>query len=568
MKRIYWIIGFSLILAVAAGFIFMVHQSQEVSPVNYEGKGKIVIGAQKVEEEPLILYNDDILYMPYEIIKNYIDQDIILSEDQKRVYMPLQDTTMELENKELTEYVKKAGVQVNIPTRIEEGTIFIPVTLLKEIIGIKINYIEDGATVIIDTAATEIREGEITGNKVGMKEKASRLEFSKTELKLGDRIAVFEEVGDWYHIRSNTGELGYVEKKHVQNLNPVESPSMQINKKREKADLSDKKINIAWDYVHDKSPNIGAESRIQSLDVVAPTWFSIADESGIVMNKGNRHYVNEAHKKGYKVWALVDNGFDPALTSKILQDPQKRKQVIGQLLMYASIYNLDGINVDFENIYYKDKDVLTAFVKELSYYTNKQNISLSMDVTVPSSSEQWSKVYDRKELSKHVDYMAVMTYDEHWATSPVSGSVASMPWVERGIIRSMENIPPEKLLLGLPFYTRVWKEYRDETGKIKVESKAVSMVRAKEIIEEKDATVLWNEDLGQYYAQYEEDGATFKIWLEDAKSIALKTTLVEKYDLAGTASWRRGFEDQDVWIVLDEIIKRGKKYQELTFNKN
>ncbi|MDF2545302.1 MAG: glycoside hydrolase [Anaerosolibacter sp.] len=568
MKRIYWFIGLSLILGVAAGFIFMVFQSQEVSPVSYEGRAKIVIGARLVEEEPLILYNDDILYMPYEVIKNYINQDIILSEDQKRVYMPLQDTTMELENKELTEYVKNAGVQVNIPTRIEEGTIFIPVTLLKEILGIKIDYIEDGATVIIDAAATEISQGEIVGNKVGMKEKASRLEFSKAELKLGDRIVVFEEVGDWYHIRSNTGELGYVEKKHVQILNPVESPSMQINEKRAQEDLGDKKINIAWEYVHDKSPNIGAESRIQSLDVVVPTWFSIADESGIVMNKGNRHYVNEAHKKGYKVWGLVDNGFDPALTSQILQDPQKRKQVIGQLLMYASIYNLDGINVDFENIYYKDKDVLTAFVRELSYYTNKQNISLSMDVTVPSSSEQWSKVYDRKELAKHVDYMAVMTYDEHWATSPVSGSVASMPWVERGIIRSMENIPPEKLLLGLPFYTRVWKEYRDETGKIKVESKAVSMVRAKEIIEEKDAAVLWNEDLGQYYAQYEEDGATFKIWLEDARSIALKTTLVEKYDLAGTASWRRGFEDQDVWMVLDEIIKRGREYHELSFENN
>lgn len=546
----------------------MIFQSQEVSPVIYEGKAKLVIGDQQIEEEPWIRYSDDILYMPYDIVSNHISKDIILSKDQKRVYVPLRDTKAELEDEELTGFVKENDIQVNIPTRIEEGTVFIPLTLLKEMLGIQIRYIEEAATVIIDPVSIVKNEGEIKENRVGIKEKPSSLGFSKAELRLGDRVAVLGEVNDWYRIRSNTGDLGYIEKKNIEVLVPAEQPMMQMNTKRVLENQGSKKINVAWEYVHEKSPNIGAESRIQSLDVVVPTWFSVADESGIVMNKGDRRYVNEAHKKGYKVWGLVDNGFDPKRTSKILEDPLKRKKVIGQLLLYASIYNLDGINIDFENIYYKDKDALVAFVKELRYYTNKQNIILSMDVTVPSSSEQWSKVYDRKALSEHVDYIAVMTYDEHWATSPISGSVASMPWVERGIIRSMENIPSEKLFLGLPFYTRVWKEYKNENGKLKVESKAVSMVRAKEIIDEKNAAVIWNEELGQYYAQYEEEGATYKIWLEDSKSIALKTTLVEKYGLAGTASWRRGFERQDVWIVLDEMIKRGKKYHELSFKDN
>jgi spore germination protein YaaH len=568
MKRIYWIVGFLLIAALSAGFIFMIFQSQEVSPVTYEGNAKLVIGEQLIAEETWIRYHDDILYMPYDIVRDYINKDMTLSKDQRRVYVPLQDTKMELEDEELTRFVKDNDIQLNIPTRIEEGTVLIPITLLKEVLGIQIRYIEEMATVIIDPISVVKNEGEIKGNSVGMKEKPSSLGFSKAELKVGDRVVIFGEVDDWYRIRSSTGDMGYTEKKDVQVLKPVEQPAMQINTKRVQENQGNKKMNIAWEYVHEKSPDLGVESRIQSLDVVVPTWFSIADESGIVINKGNRHYVNEAHEKGYEVWGLVDNSFDPKLTSEILQNPGKRKKVIGQLLMYASIYNLDGINMDFENIYYGDKAVLVEFVKELRYYTNKQNIVLSMDITVPSSSEQWSKVYDRKALSEQVDYMAVMTYDEHWSTSPVSGSVASMPWVERGVIRSMETIPPEKLLLGLPFYTRVWKEYKNEGGEFKVESKAISMVRAKEIIEEKNATVIWNEELGQYYGQYEEEGATFKIWLEDSKSIALKTTLVEKYGLAGTASWRRGFEDQQVWVVLDEMIKNGKKYQELTFNKN
>ncbi|WZL74134.1 glycosyl hydrolase family 18 protein [Clostridiaceae bacterium 35-E11] len=338
-----------------------------------------------------------------------------------------------------------------------------------------------------------------------------------------------------------------------------------LNQKREPFRIQNEKINIVWEYVHEKSPDLSKEDKKEALDVIVPTWFHIVDHEGTVVNNGDRKYVKDAHQKGYKVWGLVSNSFDPDLTSAILNDPQIRKKIIGQLVTYASLYDLDGINIDFENMHYEDKEKLVKFVEEMKHYIKRQNLVLSIDITVPSSSEKWSKVYDRKALGKLVDYVAVMAYDEHWASSPVSGSVASIGWVERGIVNSLEWIPEEKILLGLPFYTRQWKEYLDEDGKLKVESKAISMGKAQEIIDSQNAEILWNEEMGQYYAQYKEADAVYKIWMEDPRSIARKVSLVEKYNLRGTAGWRKGFEDEEVWAVLKEIIKDGRKYTELVF---
>ncbi|MDD3439702.1 MAG: glycosyl hydrolase family 18 protein, partial [Clostridiaceae bacterium] len=132
-------------------------------------------------------------------------------------------------------------------------------------------------------------------------------------------------------------------------------------------------------------------------------------------------------------------------------------------------------------------------------------------------------------------------------------------WVERGLERILEEVPGEKLLLGLPFYTRVWKEETID-GKIKVSSTAVSMGKVEQILSEKKPEVIWDEESGQYYAEYKEGKATYKIWIEDDKSINLKSSLIHKYDLAGAASWRKGFESEDIWAVLEDNLKVKQNY--------
>lgn len=311
------------------------------------------------------------------------------------------------------------------------------------------------------------------------------------------------------------------------------------------------KVNLVWDVVTSETRN---QDKISGLDILSPTWFDMEDADGNLKNKASRSYVDEAHSKGYRVWALVTNSFDRDLTRKVLASPRARQNVMRQLAVYSILYDLDGINIDFENVYDEDKDRLTAFVGEMSELFRSMGLVSSIDVTVPAQSSYWSLCFDRKALAEKVDYMMVMTYDEHWATSPVSGSVASLPWVETNIEKMLKLVPKEKLLLGIPLYTREWVETQ-EGSKVRTKSKTLWMEDVDTIIKEKKVVPTWQEETGQDYLSYKEDGKTHRIWIENAKSIKGRLALVHMYELAGVASWRKGFETSDIWAIYQDYLK-------------
>ena len=309
------------------------------------------------------------------------------------------------------------------------------------------------------------------------------------------------------------------------------------------------KINLAWD-VRATSNDLAKEETVAGLNVLSPTWFSIVSGSGAIMSKADSQYVDLAHSKGYKVWALITNSFDPDLTHELLASETAQNRVIASLLFYSSYYGLDGINFDIENVYDQDKEALSAFIEKASEILKRQNLVVSVDVTVPSNVPNWSNCYDRSRLGKAVDYVMVMTYDEHWSKSPISGSVASLAWVKAGIDKTLRFVPKEKVLIGLPFYMREWEERETEEGTVKVRARTLSMPDAEEKIKNNHLTVNWLEKEGQYYTEYEREGKRYRIWLEEERSIGLKAALVDEYKLAGVASWRKGFEKKSIWQVL------------------
>lgn len=220
----------------------------------------------------------------------------------------------------------------------------------------------------------------------------------------------------------------------------------------------------------------------------------------------------------------------------------------------AKDYELDGFNLDFENINPADKDKLTDFVQEISKSLKPQGLIISIDVTIPSNSGYWSKCYDRKAIAEVVDYMMLMAYDEHGAGSEVSGSVASLPWVEDGIQKTLqEGVPEAKLILGMPLYMRLWQETK---GKVK--AKTLSMAQADKVIQEKGLVPVWLSKEGQYYFEYQEKNTRYRVWQENRRSLALKASLVNRYNLAGGAYWRSTLETEDVWPTLAETLSYGK----------
>ena len=193
-------------------------------------------------------------------------------------------------------------------------------------------------------------------------------------------------------------------------------------------------------------------------------------------------------------------------------------------------------------------------MRELTPLAREQGLTVSIDVTFPSNSANWSQIYDRGALSKIVDYVIVMAYDEHWGTSPVAGSVASLPWVERGLVQTLSHVPAEKLILGVPLYTRLWEIEYLEGGGEKVSSKAYGMDRIKEILNNEGAEIVYDETSGQNFASFEKPGSTCKVWLEDFLSLEKRLDLVEKFNLAGSAAWKRGLESEDVWELFSEKL--------------
>jgi spore germination protein YaaH len=314
-------------------------------------------------------------------------------------------------------------------------------------------------------------------------------------------------------------------------------------------------IIVVWEYIDSETEfsNIG---QMKPVHVVSPTWFKITDSRGTVSSTFDQDYLDWAKNCGYHVWVLVTNSFDPELTAAILSDEQVMAEVVDSLIGLSIAHDLDGINIDFENFHSDYKTHFTKFVAELATRCRKEGLVLSVNVTMISSSEYWSMGYNRAELAAEADYIMLMAYDEHWQSSPVAGSVASLPWVEAGLQRVLTEVPADKLLLGVPFYTRLWEIDDSSNEEIVLNSWSFSMHRAEEIIADYNAEIYFDDYARQHVAEYRHNGLLYRMWLENADSMGERLNLVEKYNLAGVAAWRRGLESPYIWDLIEKVISK------------
>ena len=311
------------------------------------------------------------------------------------------------------------------------------------------------------------------------------------------------------------------------------------------------KINLVWQPLVDNANDLSQLNKIEGVNVVSPSWFIIDTADGHIQDNSDFLYARDVKAKGYKLWPLITNNFDPEMTHKWLHDEASKAYIIRQLVYYAQRYPIDGYNFDFENIYDTDRDALSAFVEESTKALHKEHLTVSMDITVKSQMANWSSCYDRKRLGKALDYVILMAYDEHGRLSKTAGSVASLKWVEDGVQSLRQEVPAQKIILGVPLYTRLWQE--DNKGNVVAQT--LNMPKTEEIIKQKNINPTWLPVSGQYYFAYKEKGYTYKVWQENAKSLRLKVALVNKYNLAGVAAWRKGFETPDIWQAINEEIE-------------
>lgn len=279
----------------------------------------------------------------------------------------------------------------------------------------------------------------------------------------------------------------------------------------------------------------------------------------------SKDYVNYCHEQGVKVWGLFSNlENSEADSTYVLTHTSVRENLINQIISKALQYNLDGVNVDFEALSNKVGDGYIQFIRELSLKCDDNGLILSVDNYVPST---YTAFYNREEQANFADYIIVMAYDEHYAGSD-EGSVSSIEFVENGAKDTIsEGVPAEQIVLGLPFYTRIWAETPKEENGDSVEaaaddyvnyelsSEAVSMAEARSRIDANGGEITWLDETGQNYAQYENGGVTYKVWLEDAQSLELKLQVMKNYELGGAAFWKAGMETADVWDTIISYLE-------------
>lgn len=547
--------------SIGIWYVNMMPSTERVAP--FDGQKNAIVFNGEAFAQPYRVEKEQIM-LPFDFIKTHLDPNAFWDEPTNSLIITTKDKVLKMESGQLTAYLNKTPVSLQIPLSEQDGVRYVPYAPLEKLYPFQLRLIPESNVLIVEKFGSSIQEGKVETEEATqpLRTGASYKKPIASEVTSNAIVYILAESDGWFRVQADNGIIGYLPKEVVTltTIKTIASPAATIEKEAAVWKPLGKKIVLAWEQVTQKTADPAKFSEMQALNVVSPTWFELKDDKGTLRNKADASYVKWAHGKGYKVWGLVSNGFNPDWTKSVLGNYNLREKMIAQIIQYAEMYNLDGINLDFENVYIDEKDKLVQFVRELTPYMHEQGLTVSMDVTIKSTSDRWSRFYDRERLAQTVDYMAVMTYDEHPASSQVAGSVASLPWTENGLKGVLEDVPHQKLLLGVPFYTRLWKEEKLQDGSVKVSSKALSMTSAQKWINERKLTPKADEETGQLFVQFTDpqDGFTYKMWLEDVSSIQKRLDLVHKYKLAGAAVWRRGYETPDIWTTIDEQLKPGK----------
>lgn len=374
-----------------------------------------------------------------------------------------------------------------------------------------------------------------------------------TDVSKGDEVVILEEMENWSKVKTQDAFIGYVENKRLENQStrtPV--PVTDYVEPEYESNTRDHKINLAWHGVGGVDGNETLDGMLadtKSINVISPTWFTLVGNEGDFSSFATQSYVDKAHERGLEVWALVGNVESVDVDMyEVLAGTTNRTHLIDGLINTALEYGLDGLNIDFENISLDAGEPFIQFIRELSIPCREHGIVLSVDNYVPMGHTDH---YDRAEQGLVADYVVIMGYDEHYAGSDEAGSVASIDFVEGGIADTVEQVPAEKVINGIPFYTRIW-----QTSGTSVSSQAVGMDKAQAYIADHGITTRWDEETCQNYGEYQSADGFCQVWLEDAESIRVKLNIMQKYGIAGVAEWKLGFEEPSVWDVIEEYMNQ------------
>ena len=542
-----------LVFLVLLGGVF--YLSPNYIREDYDGKTKVLINNNnvtlKMKNDVYIDENNNV-FLSLADVRNYFDKYIEYDKENGSIVTTSEINIAKMSTKDNKITINGQEEELNSSAIEKNETIYLPFSEISEkVYDVDLEYIKDTNTIIIDSLDRK-QEVANTTKETKLKYKPQTLSGTLEKLDANEQVVYIEETNNWAEVRSKDGTIGYIKKEDLGNVEVAREAKEYIDK-------VEGKVNLVWDYYSEyaKAPDRTGET-MDGVNVVSPSFFSLERGSnGEIYDNAKddgAEYIEWAHNNNYQVWAMFSNNSLKDTTSQILNDYEKRETMIENLMDLVEEYNLDGVNVDFENMNESDKDVYSRFLIELAPRLKKIGKTLSVDVTAPDGSETWSLCFDRNTIANVADYIVFMAYDQYGTSSNKAGTTAGYNWVEANVKKFLgqEDVDPEKIILGIPLYMRLWEEEEDRTAKPEV----VNMKDMFDVLTEKQVAT-WDEELKQYYVEYEEDGKKYKMWVENEKSVGEKINLANQYNLAGIAFWEKDRETNDeFWTFVKEQLNK------------
>lgn len=560
MKKIFVLKLFIVCVFLFVSYMICGFTKYYIAPIYYgdEEIRVIIDDAEVTRNMPdVAVFVDGKAMLSFDTIKKYFDEYIYFDEKYNTVIITGDTDIIKMELDDNSLNLNGTSKNIKVPAKKINGVIYVPVEELQKMYNIVVVHNEK---LIITTDNIEYKE-----IKMNQKEKVKlykkQLSLTTGKVKAGEILTVFsgEESEEYAKVRTPNGDLGYVKRRDLDGTIVLDKKIIEDNK-----NAITKKINLTWEYAENYTPNRLEQEKIEGLNIISPTWIYMKNTSGdIKFNTLSSEYIRWAKSKGYTLWPTLKNdSMGIEKTSALVTDMYARENIISNVVELALKYGFEGINIDFENMKLKDKDEFSQFIREFSATLRRNNLIASVDVNVPDGSETWSLCYDHKAISDACDYLMLMAYDQYGRTK--AGPVASLTWVENNInkVIERERVDSKKLVLCVPFYSKYRKDKITMSGDEEIlkgiSTSTLYMKSVKNYLANPKfkGSVTWDEELGQYYVEYRNQNILERIWAEDENALKEKVKLVNKYNLAGVASWRWGFETPESWQVINETLNK------------
>lgn len=486
------------------------------------------------------------IYASIDDIRNFFDETITVEDNKIITTSNTKTVALYIDNTQILVNSSKSNLEHKIFSK--DGKYYLPITDMGEIYNYDLKYNENSKIITIDSLNRKAVQA-VVSNNTDMKYKPTTWSKNIENLQRGETIYLVQdnetsttiERNGWTRVRATNGKLGYIKSSDIINEKTIREKLEQTK--------SDEKISIAWDYYTSDVKTPTRTEKIDGINVISPSFYALKSDGTISANF-DKKYIKWAKENRYQIWPTLTNSEvnNLDIVSQILSKYETRAKLIDSIIDKMISEEVNGINVDFENMYKSDKDNYSRFIIELAPRLKEIGMKLSVVVTAPDGADNWSLCYDRHTISKSADYIVFLGLDQHTISSTTAGTVSGANWIELNIkkLLGQEEIDKDKIIVEMPLYTRLWKE---ENGKLSSEIVNLKDVQIPDGVEKQ-----WNDKLKQYYIEYSQDGITYKMWIEDEESIKAKIDLVNTYTIAGAGFWDINRGNSDIWNIIKEKL--------------